>query len=535
MALGKRQTTAANATRPSTSRPTEVGKASTQQTAAKKQQNTTAVGKASTAQTAAQADTRPHTAPVQTVSKAPTTTYANVAASGGYTAPVQNVGKADSSTYQAQSTNRSTEPVQQVAKSATPVVSETNPRPQTTYDIISPSTANNLISPSMAGNVSGILNNNPAGLSNSDIAAVDYDGTLGINPTPAAASQTFDQMTVRPNETPSQTTERYNGLLGALLGAATTNLLGSADGKGTGYGAAGRRNAYNVNKAGTKQDLAALNDLYETLDSTTSIGDRPYSTPNNVGSILGDVYNIDNDITSKGGNGGGGVTRRGDGLGIGPVGTGEIGIGNGYDLDALYDLLNAQLAEYNNQYDSLMANLMANFTQNNASLDDYYNQVLALLGNNYADTESYLNSQLGNSQQALEDDRRRALQEAYIARMMQEKQLRDQLDAYGLTGGASESVMANLMNNYMNNRAGVEEKTQSLLKDLLQNYIGNISNARQNYNQALMNAAQNQMNARQNYANNLAEAQTNAASYLANARSGAYENLYNTLAKLALQ
>lgn len=202
-----------------------------------------------------------------------------------------------------------------------------------------------------------------------------------------------------------------------------------------------------------------------------------------------------------------------------------------YDLDALYDLLNRQLAEYNNQYDSLMANLLSAYDMNNASLDDYYNQILAVLGNNYADTESLLRGELGNSQQALEDDRRRALQEAYIARMMQEKQLADQLDAYGLSGGASESVMANLRNNYLNNRANVEEKVQTSLKDLLQNYLSNLSNARQNYNQSLMNAEQNRLSARQGYANNLAEAQANAANYLANARSGAYENLFNALAK----
>ena len=202
-----------------------------------------------------------------------------------------------------------------------------------------------------------------------------------------------------------------------------------------------------------------------------------------------------------------------------------------YDLDALYDLLNRQLAEYNNQYDSLMANLLSAYDMNNASLDDYYNQILAVLGNNYADTEGLLRGELGNSQQALEDDRRRALQEAYIARMMQEKQLADQLDAYGLSGGASESVMANLRNNYLNNRANVEEKVQTSLKDLLQNYLSNLSNARQNYNQSLMNAEQNRLSARQGYANNLAEAQANAANYLANARSGAYENLFNALAK----
>lgn len=526
MALAKRGATSTTQRLTNNNPNNTVGKSTTKTTASEKKNNTTSVGKSTTQNTSStQVNNRPTTTGV---GKSTTQTTSSA---GVNTRPDTGVAKADSSVYQAVMNNGGyTQPVEEINKSVTPTNMDQNSRPQTTYDVISPSTASNLISPSVAGNASGLLGNNLNGLSNSDLAAYDYDGTLGINQTPTAASQTFEQMTALPNETPQQRTDRYNGLLATLLGGAIGSVFDN-EGKGTGY-AGGRRV---VNNNLNKQDTGALNDLYETLDSTASIGDRPYSTPNNTASILGDVYNIDNDITSKGGNGGGGTSSRGGGLGAGPAGTGDLGLGNGYDLDALYDLLNAQLAEYNNQYDSLMANLLAAYDQNNSSLDNYYNQVLALLGNNYADTESYLNGQLGNSQQALEDDRRRALQEAYIARMMQEKQLRDQLDAYGLTGGASESVMADLRNNYMNNRASVEEKTQSLLKDLLQNYIGNISNARQSYNQALMNAAQNQMNARQNYANNLAEAQTNAASYLANARSGAYENLYNTLAKLALQ
>jgi len=231
----------------------------------------------------------------------------------------------------------------------------------------------------------------------------------------------------------------------------------------------------------------------------------------------GDI-NFNTDIRGGGGNGGGGVG-------------GVPGYESAYDLDALYDLLNAQLAEYNNQYGSLMDSLLAAYGANNENLDSYYQSVLNALANNYSDTENLLRGQYGNSQQALEDDRRRALQEAYISRMMAQKQLADQLDAYGLTGGASESVMANLLNNYLNSRASVEERVQTSLKDLLQNYLSNLSNARQNYNQSLMNAEQNRLNARQSYANNLAEAQASAANYLANARSGAYENLFNALAK----
>lgn len=398
------------------------------------------------------------------------------------------------------------------------------------------------------------------------------------------------QMAAKPNEAPSETTQRYLNLMGSVTGGNTrpysnpnyaySNSVRPNNNTGYNYGSSDledimKDSIYNslVGEVGSDKPFAevpqwSLNNANLAVNGPTAVVANQSNTPtlsdliaaqfaNDYGSVPGttnireaamegiplnpyagasatasaergakgdgsDIYNTNNVGGSNGG------TRGvGGGSGVGGVPAYE----SAYDLDALYDLLNRQLAEYNNQYDSLMANLLSAYDMNNASLDDYYNQVLAALRGNYDDTENYLNGQLGNSQQALEDERRRALQEAYIARMMNEKQLRDQLDAYGLTGGASESVMANLMNNYMNNRASVEEKTQASLKDLLQNYLGNVSNARQSYNQALMNAEQNRLNARQGYANNLAEAQANAANYLANARSGAYENLFNALAK----
>lgn len=399
------------------------------------------------------------------------------------------------------------------------------------------------------------------------------------------------QMAAKPNEAPSETTQRYLNLMGSVTGGnarpysnpnfSYTNNV-SRNNTGYNYGSSDlediiRESTYNslVGEPGssapfTEIPQTSLNNANLALNGPTTVVAnqrntptledliaaqfaRDYGTPetNNLitAAIEGTTFNpnagqttpiADSALTGAmlGMSGGGGNTTNNNyvgGSGYGTRGGGGVGgtpaYESAYDLDALYALLNAQLAEYDNQYNSLMENLLSAYNMNNASLDDYYNQVLAALGNNYSDTENYLNGQLGNSQQALEDDRRRALQEAYIARMMQEKQLADQLDAYGLSGGASESVMANLRNNYMNNRAGVEERIQTSLRDLLQNYMGNISNARQSYNQALMNAEQNRLNARQGYANNLAEAQSNAASYLANARSGAYENLFNALAR----
>ena len=420
--------------------------------------------------------------------------------------------------------------------------------------------------------------------------------------------QTLDphtnQMSARPNESPSATTNRYLGVLNSITGNNGTRPYSSPNfgyeaprsnsvsaGTGYDYGEDATLNdlihQYNANtlvgEPGSNAPFAAypqvnLNNANLAVNGPTTVGANQQATPtlndliaaqfandygtpaapNNpitavvtgqpfpyadttntalgllagdvtaqaIGDTFGDTYNTN--YENKAGN----VYRRGEGLGTGPVGTGEIGVGAGYDLGSLYDLLNARLNEYNNQYGSLMEALLGAYNANNANLDEYYQAMMDALGLNFEDTQALLRSQLGQNQQSLEDERRRALQEAYIARMMSEKQLADQLDAYGLTGGASESVMANLRNNYMNNRASVEEKTQSSLADLLQNYLTNLNSARGNYNSGLMSAAQNRMNARQQLANNLASSQADAANYLANARSGAYEDLFNTLARL---
>ena len=209
---------------------------------------------------------------------------------------------------------------------------------------------------------------------------------------------------------------------------------------------------------------------------------------------------------SSGGSGGGGTRGSGSGL--------ASGLGDGYlDISALYDLLNQRLGEYDANYSSLLDALNAN-----------YENMLNALGLNYSDTEALLNTGLANSRSELENARRRALQEAYISRMMQEKNLADQLDAYGLTGGATESVMANMRNNYANNRNSVEENTQNNLRDLLQKYLENMSNARQRYNDSLLKAQSSRLSDL-----------NNAANYRSQARAGAYEDLYNTFANLTMK
>lgn len=256
---------------------------------------------------------------------------------------------------------------------------------------------------------------------------------------------------------------------------------------------------------------------------------------NDRGSKGGNVnvgLNGSNGYGSNGGSGssavygGGGRSTRSSSI-YGNGGLGDL------DLSTLYDLFNSRLNEYDNNYNSLIDSLMEMYGLNSSNLEDSYAQLLNALGLNYADTEGLLRSQYENSQSELENSRRRQLQEAYIARMMQQRNLGDQLDTLGLTGGASETMLANLLNNYNNNRASVEEQIRASLRDILNNYMTNQTSARQRYNDALMDAQQRQLNARQSLMNNLYNAQADALTNRARLRDNAYDDLFSTLSNLA--
>ena len=95
-----------------------------------------------------------------------------------------------------------------------------------------------------------------------------------------------------------------------------------------------------------------------------------------------------------------------------------------------------------------------------------------------------------------------ALREAYVNRMMQQRNLNQQLTAQGLTGGASETTTASMLNNYNNSRNALERENQRQLGDLLNTYQNNMAQLEaqrasgeaaslSDYQAALMNFAAN--------------------------------------------
>ena len=73
----------------------------------------------------------------------------------------------------------------------------------------------------------------------------------------------------------------------------------------------------------------------------------------------------------------------------------------------------------------------------------------------------------------------KALQKAYINRMLQGKNLQQSLSAQGLNGGASETTIAGMYNNYNNARNDLEIERQRQTANLLNTYQNNIAQLEQ--------------------------------------------------------
>lgn len=95
-------------------------------------------------------------------------------------------------------------------------------------------------------------------------------------------------------------------------------------------------------------------------------------------------------------------------------------------------------------------------------------------------------------------DTEKALQDAYISSMMQQRNLGQQLAAYGRSGGAAESTLLGLANAYGQQRGKLDNTRQQNLGDLMQSLQENKANQLQTLNT-------NKANYEQNYQNQLAD------------------------------
>ena len=161
----------------------------------------------------------------------------------------------------------------------------------------------------------------------------------------------------------------------------------------------------------------------------------------------------------------------------GSSGSGSTGSGMGIDWSAYYQSLSDQ------------ANAAADEAYNNnmARIGEMYNRVAGNIGGNYDSTVGRLNAARNRALKDVNTDAENSLRQAYINSEMTKKGLDQRLSAMGYNGGATESTMADLANQYSRSRGGINTTRNSNIADLNETYADNLANALQAYNNAMNN------------------------------------------------
>lgn len=169
-----------------------------------------------------------------------------------------------------------------------------------------------------------------------------------------------------------------------------------------------------------------------------------------------------------------------------------------------------------------------------------YNRGMDYLNNAYTNRTNLLSSNLDSTKQQLLDkynsstknvnaDAAESLRQAYVNRMLSQKNLAQQMSAQGLSGGASETTMANLLNNYGNARNNIENTKANNLANLSSTYNDNYANAVQSYNNALADSQSEKMRYAMDLENALANNQISTERSYQDALSGNNSAYLNAL------
>lgn len=168
---------------------------------------------------------------------------------------------------------------------------------------------------------------------------------------------------------------------------------------------------------------------------------------------------------------------------------------------------NAMKAMAQSAYDKGMSNL-----------NSAYDARLKSLAENLGLAQTQLKNAYDSSAKAVNQDADRSLKQAYVNQMLNKKNLNQQLSSQGLSGGASESTMARLYNNYGNSRNSIEGTRADNLGELNNTYNTNLAEALSAYNTAVADADSQRMQ----YINSLESA-------LANGQISAEQNYQDAL------
>ena len=252
-----------------------------------------------------------------------------------------------------------------------------------------------------------------------------------------------------------------------------------------------------------------------TVYKTQNLRDQGY--PNYYGSSSGGGGGSSSGGSSSGRKSGGGSSS-------GSASAASAANANATNANAA-DAYNALLAAYKqNDYSDYLRQqreaAQRAYDRGMETLNNAYNSQMSSLSSNLGETRNQLANQYNRSKQNITNDAASSLRQAYINRMLSEKNLGQQMSALGLSGGATETTLANMANSYGNARNNINTVQNRNLSNLEGNYSDSLAQAMQAYNSAVASAnmqkAQQQMALENALANNEISALGNYQSLMQN-------------------
>ena len=160
----------------------------------------------------------------------------------------------------------------------------------------------------------------------------------------------------------------------------------------------------------------------------------------------------------------------------------------------------------------------AAYNNGKAALENAFASRTKSLLDNYNSSKDQLMKSYDTSRTGIEDDSAKSLREAYINNMLNKRDMNQLLSAQGLSGGATESTLAKMLNSYGNNRNTINANKSRNLLNLETSHNANLAEALQNYNNALADAQDRRMQylmqLEQNRANGIANSIPSFASFM---------------------
>ena len=151
-----------------------------------------------------------------------------------------------------------------------------------------------------------------------------------------------------------------------------------------------------------------------------------------------------------------------------------------------------QQKQNNNSYNEWLAKILANarnaYNNNMNAINSMYGDRMNALNSRYGAGRDTLAATNAQSQEALRKAKEQAQRQAYIQSQEAERDMEQNLSAQGLSGGASESTLASLKNNYASNRNSNEEEyldNSASLNIAYQNDLASLENQYQQLIDAL--------------------------------------------------